>query len=96
MGYAKTSEDVNKAFPYGVKCVRDNKNTLELVHLTVGDDEEGVPVLKGFAPPYKDFYFDLNNVLVRKKDWLVFSKGERVSLRPLTEARGKQVESLVD
>lgn len=96
MGYKKTAEDVSKAFPYGVKYVRDNYETIELVHVTVEENDEGVPVLRGWTPPNKDFYIDLDNVLVRKNDWLVFSGGLRISLRPLTEARARQVEELVD
>lgn len=96
MGYVKTAEDVKKAFPHGVKCVRDNAMSIELVNLEVGKDDNDTPVLLGWAPPTKDFYIDLDNVLVRKNDWLVFSKGLRISLRPITEAREKQIQGMMD
>lgn len=96
MGYAKTAEDVTRAFPYGLKYVRDNQPAYELVGLSVQDSEEGVPTLIGWTPPNKDIYIDLDNVLARKNDWLVFSRGQRISLRPITEERAKQIEGMMD
>lgn len=96
MGYSKNAEDVTRAFPHGVLYVRDNRPALELIGLSVEQTEEGTPVLIGWTPPSKDIYIDLDNVLVRKSDWLVFSRGERISLRPLTEERARQVEEMVD
>lgn len=96
MGYIKSAEDVSRAFPHGVKYVRDNELPVELVHLSVKESPEGVPVLIGWTPPNKDFYIDLDNVLVRKNDWLVFTGGLRVSLRPITEERARQLEGMLD
>ena len=96
MGYSKNAEDVTKAFPHGVKYVRDNQPAIELVNLSVQDSETGVPTLIGWTPPNKDIYIDLDNVLVRKSDWLVFSRGQRISLRPITEARAEQVEEMLN
>ena len=87
---------MTRAFPHGVKYVRDNKPALELVGLSVKNSEDGVPVLIGWTPPNKDIYIDLDNVLVRKNDWLVFSRGQRISLRPITESRAKQIEEMLD
>lgn len=95
MGYAKTPEDVTRAFPHGVKVVRDNLPAMELVDLSVENSEEGVPTLTGWTPPNKDIYIDLDNVLVRKSEWLVFSKGQRMSLRPLTEGRAEQIREMI-
>lgn len=96
MGYSKSAEDVTRAFPHGVKYVRDNKPSIELIGLSVQNSETGIPTLIGWAPPNKDIYIDLNNVLVRKNDWLVFSGGQRISLRPLTEKRATQLEELMN
>ena len=96
MGYTKSAEDVIKAFPHGAKVVRDNQNALELVFLHVQDSEEGVPTLIGWTPPNKDIYIDLDNVLVRKSDWLVFSRGQKISLRAITEERALQIQEMLD
>lgn len=94
MGYSKNASDIKSAFPHGLKIVKDNSTPVELIDLRV-HDVEGVPTLVGWAPPSKDFYIDLDNVLVRKRDWLVFSRGVRLSLRPITKAREAQVRDMM-
>lgn len=95
MGYAKTAEDVKKAFPNGALVAQDNRVAFEIVDLKVHEIEDEPPVLIGWAPPSKDIVIDLDNVLVRKRDWLVFSKGQKISLRPLTKAREAQVRDMM-
>lgn len=94
MSYTKTAEDVQEFLPHGALLVRDNLPVVELTYLEV-KDLNGVPTLVGYAHPNKDFYLELNNVLPQKGGWLVFSKGKRAVLRPLTEERGRVVKEMV-
>ena len=96
MSYQKTAEDVKEYFPYGAVLVQDNVPPIELIDLEVRKSERGVDTLTGWAYPNKDFSFDLDNVLLQKRGWLVFSRGKRAVLRPLTEKRALAARELAD
>ena len=96
MSNVKTLEDVKEFLPYGALLVRDNEPVVELVFLEVKESTRGTPVLLGWAYPNKDFTFELDNVSHQKGGWLVFSRGRRAVLRPLTEERGRIVAEAVD
>jgi hypothetical protein len=95
MSYVKTAEDVKSFLPHGALLVQDNIPAIPLIDLEVIEEKNG-PVLVGWAYPSKEFYFELSNVLPQKGGWLVFNRGRRAVLRPLTEHIAQQTRDMMD
>lgn len=88
-----TPAEVEDAFPHGALVVDEGMGMHYNVVGLALRDFEGKPVLLGWSPPNKDFYFDLDHTDIRDDGWVVTRDGHRCLLRPLSKADGEQTEA---
>jgi hypothetical protein len=96
MSMTETQKDLSDSFKYGAYVVPDNGGlTEQIVDLEVGE-LNGKEFIRGWAYPNKDKYYFLGTVEKRPDGWLLVNGKQRVLLKPMEQAKSKQILSMME